>query len=303
MTKWSTIALMGASLFLSIPCHSQAQTCTTDANCPTSQRCVSGLCAALSEPDAAREPSASPALADGVPPSTEPSRAPPETQTAPAPVYAPPPPRPPVAQYVAVERSEPPASTARFFEHAYFSVGGLAMFSGAGSYEISPEDDFFDDVTESGDWELELARGLHMAAYFVPSRVFHIGLFFDRLEGRVLARPDEDDNFYDSFQQMNFGVAMKVGGGVGRAFISFALDAGVASLALTEIKAQHGLWMQPRLQVDVMAVRDTPLKAAVYVAFGPTITVVGGHTDSEESLDSLFWGVAPALQLGGTFGG
>jgi hypothetical protein len=305
--KWSSIALLGTSLMVCSPSSTQAQACASDANCASPLRCVSGICAALNDPGStAPIPQPAPAAVDSVPPSAAPTTAQANAQAAPTPVYVTtvqPAPAPVHTRYVATDASEPPPSAARFFEHAYFSVGGMAAFSGAGGFEVTLEDDFSDAVGNSGDWELQLAHGLHMAAYFVPNRSFHIGLFFDRMEGRALAKPDDDEDFYDDFRQTNFGVAMKAGGGAGRAFVSFALDVGLASLALYDTQVQHGMWLHPRLQLDVMAVRDTPLKAAVYLAFGPAVMVVAGHTDIEDNLESLFWGVAPVLQLGGTFGG
>jgi hypothetical protein len=122
----------------------------------------------------------------------------------------------------------------------------------------------------------------------VPTRSFHVGLFFDRLEGRALSKPEQEDNFLGDFKQTNFGFAMKAGGGAGRAFISFALDVGLATSAdRYEGAARRVDASAPSAGRDGRA--RYAFKAAVNLAFGPAVMVVAGHTDTEDNVESLFW--------------
>lgn len=170
---------------------------------------------------------------------------------------------------------------------------------GTGGYTLKDEDG---EETASGDLAVQSAHGLHLAAYLVPTRAFHIGAFVHKLNGQVLTKSEDDDEDVASFDDVNFGVAMKAGGDAGRAFISFALDLGLASL-IHAAPVQRGLWFHPRFQVDIMAVRDTPMKAAVFLGFGPAIMVVAGPDEPGDKGKAHLWTIAPAFQLGGSFGG
>lgn len=170
---------------------------------------------------------------------------------------------------------------------------------GTGGFKVSDGDG---EEVASGKTSVQGAHGLHVAAYLVPTSGFHIGAFVHRIEGQALLEPKDGEKDLANFNNVNFGIAMKAGGEARRSFVSFALDVGLASL-MHSSPVQRGLWLHPRLQVDIMAVRDTPMKAAVFLGLGPACMVVVGPEDPENENKGLHWTITPTFQLGGSFGG
>jgi hypothetical protein len=295
----SSLLVGGISLLHTVGTHVSAQFCTMEADCSAGAQCISGSCTQAATP---------PASESQVQPAASPSVAPPAEIT--APLVAASAPRHAVSHrasepepFDADARESTPSPRARFFEHGYFSFGALWTAGGTGGFDLSIEDSTSEGEEYSGEFGVQSARGVHIAAYFVPARAFHIGVFVDWLEGRALTKPDDTQNSVDDFELINAGLTLKAGGGAGRAFIGFGCDMGIASLLLDGSPVQRGFWFQPRLELDVMVVRDTPMKAAVFLGLGPAVIVAVGYEDPDEEMKAIRWGVGPLLQVGGSFGG
>jgi hypothetical protein len=157
-----------------------------------------------------------------------------------------------------------------------------------------------------------MAHAVRFGAMFAATRGFHIGAFVST--GKMSLVYDNDESYSEELESyeskvnqdlLNYGASLKAGGVAGRAFLAFALDIGVATtdISFMNLPAQHGLWLHPAFNLDVMAVRQSPVKVALHFTIGPAIMITGGDDDLSGDFTSMRWNVLPMVGLGGNFGG
>jgi hypothetical protein len=184
----------------------------------------------------------------------------------------------------------PPPARVTWYKAAYVHFGGILSPYGAGSANLSGNDESFIE---------KFSGGFRLSGYWAMSTRLQLGAYFNYIKGKI---EDNASGYESDFEQIGVGASIKAGGLVSdRVWLGFVGDLGYYDLSFDRAPDSYkGIEISPQFHVDVLAVGAGEFKMGFFASLGPSI--VPYAKASFPNGDIRIWLIAIQLRFGLTFG-